>query len=156
MKIVAMVLLLAVSSLAMAVTPADFEAVVNTDVSTASLFQLVQAQAYDQIDVERYFLLEGTVASTTILDPNPETYQALVELVTGEWEGLESIEVSRVYVYLVGPEFADRVPARVPRDPGPEVIQNNQALLVVGSFFGLYNAPDGTELPVVQGILVRN
>jgi hypothetical protein len=157
MKTVTAALLMLFCASAMAQDAADvdpFDAVVDFSMTTKRLFELIDAGSYDAIDADRYFVLQGSVASTTVLDPNPDTYFALVELVDSEWIGLEDIGIYRVQVLLAGPEFADLVPARMPRDPGPEVLRTNDELLVVGRF-GVLQFIDGTELPVVQAYDIR-
>lgn len=144
----------AVSAQPAAPQSADLSSVIDFSISTADLVELVRAERYDQIP-QLNLILQGSVASTMLLDPNEESYQAIVELVSSEWNDLESISVYRVYVLLAGPEFAGRVVERMPRDPGDEIIQTNSELLVIGQFIGVADAPDGSVLPVVQAAALR-
>ncbi len=144
----------AVSAQSAVPQPGDLSSVIDFSISTADLVELVRTEQYDRIPALN-LILQGSVASTTLLDPNEETYQAVVELVSSEWNGLESISVYRVYVLLVGPDFADRVVERLPRNPGDEIIQTNTELLVIGQFLGVADAPDGSVIPVVQAVAVR-
>ena len=144
----------AVSAQSAAPQPADLSSVIDFSISTADLVELVRAERYEQIP-QLNLILQGSVASTMLLDPNEESYQAIVELVSSEWNDLESISVYRVYVLLAGPEFAGRVVERMPRDPGDEIIQTNSELLVIGQFIGVADAPDGSVLPVVQAVALR-
>ena len=155
MKRVAVVLMLTVPLLVIGAGPDDFQATIDFDMSLSRLYKLVQDDAYDLIDPDRYMILQGSVASTAVLDPNEETYQSLLEIVDGEWVGLESITIYRVYVLLVGPEFAARVPDRPPRDPGPEVILTNSTVMVVGQFIGVLDEEDGSVSPVIEAIAIR-
>ena len=156
MRKVIAILLLAVSVPVLADTIGDLEAVIDLEMTTARLANLTSAEAYDQIPIDRFFILQGSVASTVIYDPNPDTFQAVIELVDGKWVELQSIDIYRVYLLVEGPEYADRIFDRLPRDPGPEVIQTNQDLLVVGYLYGYSDAEDGSVLPVVQAVMVRN
>ena len=137
------------------ITVEEFERVINFNAGLATIAKLVNEQAYDQIDIERFFILEGAVASTQIFDPNPETFQAVIELVASEWIGLEEIEVYHVYVLVEGPEYADRVFERLPRDPGPEVIRTNQELVVVGPFIGVSPHEQAGEVAVIAAVALR-
>lgn len=137
------------------VTPDEFRRVINFDDSIATLARLVRDQAFDRIDVTRYYVLEGSVASTQIFDPNPDTFQAVVELVASEWIGLEEIEVYHIFVLVEGPDFAARFPERLPRDPGPEVVQTNQRIMVVGPFIGTAMLDASTEVAVIQAVALR-
>ncbi len=148
-------LLLVVGAVAFAAPADDFSSVIDFSISTAELVQLVQAGQDDRIDPGKLLILQGSVASTLVLDPTVETYQALVELVASRWVGLEKIQVYRVYVLLEGPEFSNRVVERLPRDPGPEIILANSELLVIGAFIGVADDDDGSVIPVVTAIAVR-
>jgi len=149
------ILLLVVAALAPASTPEEFEQIINFEDSIETLAELVRSQQYDQIDVERYFILEGAVASTQIFNPDPEGFQAVIELVSSRWIGLEEIEVYHIYVLVEGPEYAARLPERLPRDPGPEIIQTQQRLVVVGPFIGTAMLNETLEIPVVQAVALR-
>ena len=137
------------------VTPQEFESVINFEDSIESLATLVNTGAYDRIDVDRYYVLDGAVASTQIFNPDPESFQAVIELVSSEWIGLERIEAYHIYVLVEGPEYAARIPERMPRDPGPEVIQTNQELLVIGPFIGTAMLDASTEVAVIQAVALR-
>ena len=149
------VLLLIVGAVAFAAPPVDFSSIVDFSVSTADLVQLTRSERYDEIDPDRYLILQGSVASTLVLDPAVETYQALVELVASEWTSLANIDVYKVYVLLEGPEFSNRVVDPLPRAPGPEIIQTNSQLLVVGVFIGVADDADGSVIPVVAAAAIR-
>ncbi len=150
-----LVLLLAVGAVAFAAPAEDFSSVVDFTISTAELVELIRTEQYERLESERLLILQGSVASTLVLDPTVETYQALVELVASRWVGLERIEVYRVYVMLEGPEFSNRVVERLPRNPGPEIILTNSELLVVAKFIGVTDGDDGSVIPVVTAIAVR-
>ena len=150
-----LVLLLAVGAVAFAAPAEDFSGVVDFAISTAELVELVRTEEFDRIDPDKLLILQGSVASTLVLDPTLETYQALVELVASRWVGLERIEVYRVYVLLEGPDFSNRVVERLPRNPGPEIILTNSELLVVAEFIGVTDGDDGSVIPVVTAIAIR-
>jgi hypothetical protein len=133
----------------------EFRNVVDFSMSTRDLVEIVRDQRYDLIDPAKYYVLTGSVASTLILDPAPDSFSALIELVAGEWVGLDSIEVYRVYVLLEGPQYATRVLERLPRNPGPEVILPNSDLLLVAQFLGETEWEDGSFIPVVAAIDIR-
>ncbi len=155
MRKVIPILLLVVAAIVPAATPDEFDQIINFEDSIETLAELVRNQQYDQIDVERYFILEGAVASTQIFNPDPESFQAVIELVSSRWLGLEEIEVHHVYVLVEGSEYAARLPQRLPRDPGPEIIQTQQRLVVVGPFIGTAMLNETLEIPVVQAIALR-
>ena len=148
-------LLLVIGAVAFAAPPEDFSSLIDFSISTADLVEIVQTGQYDRLDPTKYLVLQGSVASTAVYDPNIDTYYALVELVASEWAGLDRINVHRVYVLLEGPDFSDRVVERLPRDPGPEIILTNSELLVIGTFVGEADGDDGSIVPVVSAIAIR-
>lgn len=147
-----LVLLLAASAFAQ--TP-EIESVIDFSMSTRDLVEIIRDQQYERIDPTKAYILSGSVASTLVLDSNPETYLALIELVDGEWIGLDSIEVYRMYVVLEGSRFSNRVLDRVPRDPGPEVILTNSKLLMIAQFRGEAEWEDGSFIPMVTALAIR-
>lgn len=155
MKRIAVVLMFVVPFVAFGAGPDDFHATIDFEMSLSRLYELVQNNQYDLIDSDRYMILQGSVASTLVFDPNEETYLARLEIVDGKWVGPESITIYRVYVLLDGPEFATRVPDRLPRDPGPEVILTNSSVMVVGQFIDVQAEEDGSLSPVIEAIVVR-
>ncbi len=138
-----------------AATPEEFDSVVDFSTTLKDLSQQVQSDGGASVDPNRYLILEGTVASIMIADPNPDSYVAVVELVRGEWIGLEQINLFRVYVIMEGPTFAERLPLRMPRDPGPEIITTNSKLMVIGQFQGVDEGAGGEAVPVVRAAFVR-
>lgn len=154
-KLIAIPILFALSSGLSAVNPDEFERIINFADTLSTVSEHVRRQDFERIDVDRYLILEGTVASILVFDPDPDTFQAVIELVASNWVGLERIEVHRVYVLAEGPEYARRLPDPVPSSPAPDVIRANQRLLVVGPFIGTAVLDGEHEVAVVQAIAVR-
>lgn len=156
--IVASLLFLIVSPVG-AVTPEEFASVVNFDGSIEQLSSLVRSGREAEIDLERFYILEGAVASTIVFSADPATFQAVIELVESRWVDLRTVEMYRIYVVVTDPSFAARLPERLPRDPGPEVIRANQELLVVGSYVGtsppLESGDSAEQIPVIQAVAIR-
>ncbi len=146
--------LLMTATVALPAIPGELERVIDFDVSISTLSELVQTGQYDRIDTERHFILEGVVASIQVFDPEPDSFQALIEVVSSNWVGVERIEVHRVYVLVEGPQYAERLPERVPADPDPRIIRTNQRLLVVGPFIGTATL-EAAEAPVVLAVALR-
>lgn len=156
MRRAASLLLIAlVASTAYAATPEEFESVVDFSMTLESLYERVNSEGAELLQDGRYLILQGTVASAMVIDPGPESYQALLELVSGEWRGLEEIQVFKAYVVLVGPDFASRVPQRLPREPGPEVIVANSKVMIVGQFVDVAQDEFGDVVPVIQAVYIR-
>lgn len=132
-----------------------FYDVVAYDATLKSVVEAIEANGLEGVDTERIHLLDGLVSEVTVLDPNPDTFLAEVILVTGEWQGLEEIEMYQAFVYLEGPEFAARVPERTPREPTEEMILPNQRLLVAAQVVDIYYDEQNRGFPIVSGLAVR-
>ncbi len=135
-------------------SPEQLEDTIDFETSLETIAETVRTGQLEQIDPERYFMLTGSVASIIVFDPNPESFQAVVELVAGGWDGLDSISVSRVYVLLQGPEFAERVPERPRPGAEPGTIEVHERILVIGPFVGTAQLQD-EELGVIQAVRIR-
>jgi hypothetical protein len=155
-KLIPFLLVVAIAAPAFTqVTRDEFESVINLDGTVKSLATLVSTGAYDEIDVDRYYVLEGSVASTQIFNSDPEAFQGVIELVSSFWVGLERIEAFHIYVLVEGPEFAARLPDRTPSTPDPRIIAPNQRLVVIGPFIGTAMLDETTEVAVIQAVAVR-
>jgi len=64
--------LLACAFILPAQTPEEFFSLVDFDASVVSISKLVEEDQTDQIDTERFFLLEGAVGSVQLLNPSPD------------------------------------------------------------------------------------
>lgn len=151
-RTLAVLVLLLIGHLVIARTPEQLEDTIDFDTSIDTIAEAVRSGTTVEIEPERYLMLEGSVAAVIVFDPTPETFQAVVELVSADWQGLQSIAVNRVYILLQGPVFADRVASRP--TPDADTIQVNQELLVIGQFVGTAQLED-EELGVVQAVRVR-
>jgi hypothetical protein len=52
-----------------------------------------------------YYVLMGSVGSIIYTSGEDEPFSAIVELVTGEWEGTSNVQKYHVYLRVSGPEF---------------------------------------------------
>lgn len=128
-----------------------FDAVVDFETTLADIPEIAATLERGEPIDERVVLLEGTVSGTVTLVPDPEQFEAILFLLTGEWDGVEEMETYECYIRVVGPEFAERLPARRPREPAPGTILINSRVLVAGVIAGL--TMDGTVL--IDGFHVR-
>jgi hypothetical protein len=89
------------------------------------------------------------------LDSNEESYLVQVELVSGEWIGLDEVRSYSCWVLFSGSRFAGVFPARVPRDPPPEVIADNDKILIVALPLQTVEIAEGETAWVLEGIYAR-
>lgn len=137
---------------------ADIErllAVIDADASLAQLAQAVQDDAAMARLADRLVLIDGTVASTIVFDDDPANFYAEIELIGGTWEGLQSVRVDRAYAVLMGPDFAQRVPAQPPRQRESHHIVRNSRVMVLGRVIDRTPDDRGTMVPLLIAYHVR-
>ena len=146
-------LLVSVSVLAPAVSRAEFERIVDFSITLKSLS--VAAEGNASLSTARLAMLDGTVSEVTILDKEQETFRARIELISGEWFGLDDVKSYACYVEFAGPEFFKVFPAKAPRNPGPNVIVQNTRVVVVARPLQVIKTPLGEKQVLAEGLLIR-
>jgi len=150
----AALMFLLASGAAFGVDLSDFDAVVDFDESLKSLSLNVREGTEPTPD-GRLLMLDGVVSAIEVLDPEEGSFSARIELVTGEWQGLERVVMYSAYIDISGPEFFSRIPTRRNRNTSADAIATNEAVLVVGRFDGMTTDSDGEPVPVVEGLYLR-
>jgi hypothetical protein len=137
-----------------ALSHGDFDRVVDFSVTLKSLAAAADGKA--PLPTGRMVVLSGTVSDVSILDKEPATFKVRIELITGEWIGLEDVKAYTCYVEFSGPEFFKVFPARAPRTVTPGVIVGNSRVLVVGRVVELTTSPLGAKRALVDGAYIRS
>ncbi|MBN1836076.1 MAG: hypothetical protein JW820_09520 [Spirochaetales bacterium] len=140
---------------AFAISRAELDKVIDFSVTVKTLERLDAATARDYRLDERFVVLDGTVGTIEVLDPEESRYQVVVELISGEWIGLEEVRSYRCLVLFSGPEFARVFPRRAPRDAGPQVIAANDRVLFVARLLEPVALDEGSSIWVLQGVYAR-
>jgi hypothetical protein len=140
---------------AFSIDAGDFDAVAEFSVTIKTLSQLDEATAKAYGLMDRFLLLDGTVTNVLVLDSDKENYLVQVELVSGEWIGLDEVRSYSCWVLFSGPRFATVFPARVPRTPPPGVIQTNDQILIVAAVLQTVEVAEGESAWVLEGIYAR-
>jgi hypothetical protein len=153
-KLLAVVLLASIPLYMFGQSVEDFNRVVDFDISIREL-ALAAAEENMEALPDKLVIIDGTVASRLLIDGNPETYVGQLELVGGEWIGVEDVVTYRCYLLLEGPRFANAIPARRSRTKNPAEIEMNTRIMVVGEFLGLFDLPNGTTVPVLNAVYIR-
>lgn len=120
------------------------------DVSTAT-----NDMAELQEMAQRVLILDGVASSVTVYSVEEDDFYVEVELVSGSWNGMESMNVHSAYVVLDDASFADQVAEREPRDPPDDMILRNRRVLVAGRLVNVAESPSGTLIPVIQAFEAR-
>jgi hypothetical protein len=146
-------LLLGVTALP-ALSHGDFDRVVDFGVTLKSLAAAAEGTA--PLPTGRMVVLSGTVSDVTIIDKEQPTFKVRIELITGEWIGLEDVKAYACYVEFSGPEFFKVFPARAPRNATPGVITGNSRVLVVGRVVNITTSPLGAKRVLLDGAYIRS
>ena len=132
-----------------------FDQTIDFALSLEEIHHRIEGGDIDSLFTGRAVLLDGVVAEITVIDPEPESFFAQIDLVTGRWRGLDEIRLYRAYVFVQGPQFAGMIPASPPREPNPDLLAVNSRILVVGALVDLFDEPDGGVAPVIDGFHLR-
>lgn len=152
----AVLVLLIWAPAAFSIDAGDFDAVADFSVTIKTLNRLDEASASAYGLMNRFLLLDGTVTNILVLDKNEESYLVQVELVSGEWIGLDEVRSYSCWVLFAGPRFANVFPARVPRNPPPGVISSNDTILIVAKPLQTVEIAEGKTAWVLEGIYARS
>ena len=150
------VLLTILIPFAFSIDSGDFDAVADFSITIKTLNQLDEATARAYGLMDRFLVLDGTVTNVMVLDASAENYLVQLELVSGEWIGLEEVRSYSCYVLFSGPRFAEVFPARVPRNPPPGVVKANDPILIVAVPLQTVEISSGETAWVLEGIHVRS
>jgi hypothetical protein len=150
--VIAAVLLLAAAS-AQAITRADLERIIDPAVTLKSLSAVASGSA--PLPTGRLALLTGTVSDVSIIDKEKAGFRVRVELITGEWLGLEDVKSYACYVEFSGPEYFAVFPAKPPRAATPGIVTQNTRLVVIGRPVAVVDTPLGAKHVLVEGLFVR-
>ncbi len=153
-RLLALMLLLCFPLCSSAFDRRDFDRIADFSVTLKTLAGLSENQA--RALAGRLLVLDGTVAYLQFLDPEEATFAVELELVGGEWVGVEDVKIYRCRVRFSGPEFFPRFPRKAPRSPDPQQILLNDHLLVVARLAGRDAAADGSPLWVLDGLHARS
>lgn len=132
----------------------DLNAVLDFSTTLRDLDQMAAGGDPDALP-SRFVIVEGVVASRQVVNPNAAEFVGELDLVSGDWIGVERVVRYECIVLLVGPEFASAIPARRSRTANPDEIDVNTRILVVAKAIGLYEREDGTIVPVLQAYSIR-
>jgi hypothetical protein len=136
-----------------AASKADFDRVVDFSVTLKTLAAAADGKA--ALPTSRMLLLAGTVSTITILNKDQASFQVRIELITGEWLGLEDVKAYACYVDFTGADFFNTFPARAPAQPGPGVIVQSARVLVAARAVSIVTTPLGEKRVLLEGAYIR-
>ena len=134
---------------------ADFDRVADFSVTVKTLSGLSEAEARASGLMQKLLLLDATVTSMQFIDANEESFTVELELVSGEWVGLEEVKMYSCLVRFQGRPFFRIFPRRPPRNPGPSVILPNDRILVLAKAVSQTRTENGEPLWLLAGLHAR-
>ena len=108
-----------------AYSKSDFDKIVEFSTSLKNLEQ----SAF--LENEKLLLLNGTVSNLQFLDKKRDSFKIKVEIVAGEWIGLDEVRSYRCFVLFEGQDFFSIFPSRKPKNPSSEMIFLNDRILLL-------------------------
>ena len=151
-KKLTVVLLLSIPVVIFGQTIDDFNSVVDF---ASTLSELDQAAMGGGTLPSRFVIIEGAVAARQVINGEADQYLGELELITGEWVGVEKVVRYECILQLVGPEFASAIPARRSRTANPAEISLNTRVLAVAKAVSIRQLDDGTTIPVLRAYFIR-
>lgn len=149
----ACVLLLVCSSFLPALSRADIERVLDFSVTLKTLTAVADGKA--PLPAGKMLLLSGTVSDISILNKDEASFRVRIELINGEWVGLEDVKSYACYVEFTGPDFFKVFPARPPGTATPGVVVLDSRVVVIGAAQDVTTTPLGEKRVRVQGVYIR-
>ncbi|MDR1932136.1 MAG: hypothetical protein LBQ57_04835 [Spirochaetales bacterium] len=135
----------------------DFDRIVDFSLDIKGISKIVQAPGFNPAAHGRAVIFDGSVAGILVFNPDPAEFMAEIEVAGGEWEGLENVSLFRVFVYVLGPDFAGRLETP---DSGSaaraDAITMNCRLLIAGSLDSVYtDEADGKNYAIILAHYIR-
>ncbi|TFG62972.1 MAG: hypothetical protein E4H36_06720 [Spirochaetales bacterium] len=132
----------------------DFDSVVDFSVTMKNIQQVLKAPGgLDNIS-SKLLVLSGSVASIQFLSAEGEDFVAAVELVSGEWIGVEDVRLFKAYLVVTGPQFAERLPVRRSREALENEIVLNSQILAVGRIVD-FDTSESEYIPIIECFYIR-
>lgn len=108
-----------------AYSKSDFDKIVEFSTSLKNLEQ----SAF--LENDKLLLLNGTVSNLQFLDKKRDSFKIMVEIITGEWIGLDEVISYRCFILFAGEDFFSIFPSRKPKNPSSDMIFLNDRILLL-------------------------
>ena len=148
-------LVLAVSGVSADVVD-DFDGIIDFSMTLKDLDKRVSRGESPESLGDRLFLLDGAVSAIEIISGEEEPFLAVIDLVSGQWIGMEDVERYTCKVIVRGPQFEKRIPRRRRRNPAPDEILVNSTVLVLTQLIDIIEDESGNRLALLEGYYLRD
>ena len=140
--------------MAVSQTIQEFNEIVDFETTLKELYNAATAGQITAIPGS-FYIIEGAVASRAVVRTSQEDFLGELELIGGEWDGVETAYMFRCVIQLEGPEFYAAIPQRRSRTANPAEITLNSRILIVGKLIGLRDYAGGAPIPVLRAFHIR-
>ena len=147
------VLLVGPALVAGALSRAELDRIIDFSVTLKSLS--VAAESGSPLPQGKTVLLSGTVSDVNIVNKDPADFHVRLELITGEWIGLDEVKSYTCYVDFAGVDYARLIPARPPRESSRDLVTLNSRVVVIGRVVGITSSALGGKEALVDGAFIR-
>lgn len=133
----------------------DFDRIVDFSVTIKTLNQITGADTPSFLNEQKLLLLNGTVTNISFINSKKENFKVQVELVAGEWMGLEEVKSYHCLVLFEGQQYFSLFPKRIPRKPSSTIITANDNIIVVAKALKPITTEGDEGKWLLQGFYVR-
>jgi hypothetical protein len=139
--------------LAHAQTRAAFERIVDFSVTLKTVSAAAAGGAV--LPADRLLLLEGSISEVVVLDDRPASWKVRIELMAGEWVGVDEVRGYRCWIIFAGPAYAEVFPAEPPDESSPAYLPPHARVLVLARALAPVVTPLGEKVMTLEGLAVR-
>lgn len=129
----------------------SLETVVELSTTIKSLAEQIQREEYEA--PPKFVILNGSLEG--VFETDEASATVVIEMVTGEWIGLEDVKSYHCLIRFEGVEYLAAFPASPPRNPGAEVYAKSARMLVVALPVAVVELADGRLLWLLDGVYLR-
>ena len=105
--------------------------------------------------IDRILVFDGVVSSVSVWEADmPRDFYSEIEIVSGIWTDIATLESHRALIIATGSSFAPRVFALKPRETEHGQVYRMQRVLIAGTLQGFAKL-GGSEIPVVEAYEIR-
>ena len=155
MRMICLLVILLLPGSLFAYDQSDFDRIVDFSFTLKQLNQLPTADIPAFLAADKLLVLNGTVANVRFIDSDEENFQVELELVAGEWEGLENVRSYRCTVLFRGSRFFPVFPRRAPKNPAQEFVSANDRILVTAKAIDKISGEGDEAIWLLEGLHVR-
>ncbi len=129
----------------------ELDSPVNFSITLRELSRMAERGSDSSEVFESYVVVQGYISASTVITRTEEHFRASVDLVSGEWEGLENVRTHQSRFIVEGDEYRDRIFERPPRRPADDdIIPGREAVVIARLLRYEEDQLSGRRIPVLE------